>query len=76
MTILIVPPATSGHRGLDILRDPLPGAETNVAIRAVDWILRGISQVVFQSNWLTGIVILAGITYNSPVYGVAFVSST
>ena len=35
----------------------------------VDWILRGIGQVVFQNNPISGAVILAGIFYNSWIYG-------
>jgi urea transporter len=35
----------------------------------VDWVLRGIGQVVFQNNPLSGAVILAGIFYNSWIYG-------
>ncbi|MFM8551620.1 MAG: urea transporter [Nitrospiraceae bacterium] len=34
-----------------------------------DWVLRGIGQVVFQNNPLSGAVILAAIFYNSWVYG-------
>lgn len=39
-------------------------------------ILRGIGQVVFQNNWLTGAVILAAIFYNSWVYGIACLVGT
>ncbi|MBA5867116.1 MAG: urea transporter [Nitrospira sp. CR1.3] len=35
----------------------------------VDWVLRGIGQVVFQNNPVSGAVILAGIFYNSWIYG-------
>jgi len=35
----------------------------------VDWVLRGIGQVVFQNNPISGAVILAGIFYNSWIYG-------
>ncbi|BCA56778.1 urea transporter [Nitrospira sp. KM1] len=35
----------------------------------VDWILRGIGQVVFQNNPRSGAIILAGIFYNSWIYG-------
>jgi urea transporter len=35
----------------------------------VDWILRGIGQVVFQNNPISGAVILGGIFYNSWIYG-------
>jgi urea transporter len=34
-----------------------------------DWVLRGIGQVVFQNNPISGAVILAGIFYNSRIYG-------
>jgi urea transporter len=37
----------------------------------IDWVLRGIAQVVFQNNPLSGAVILAAIFYNSWIYGVA-----
>jgi urea transporter len=35
----------------------------------VDWVLRGIGQVVFQNNPISGAVILGGIFYNSWIYG-------
>ncbi len=35
----------------------------------VDWSLRGIGQVVFQNNPLSGLVILGAIFYNSWIYG-------
>jgi urea transporter len=35
----------------------------------VDWVLRGIGQVVFQNNPISGAVILTGIFYNSRLYG-------
>lgn len=35
----------------------------------IDWTLRGIGQVVFQNNPLSGAVILAAIFYNSWIYG-------
>ena len=35
----------------------------------IDWVLRGIGQVVFQNNPISGAVILAGIFYNSWIYG-------
>jgi urea transporter len=41
-----------------------------------DWTLRGISQVVFQNNLLTGLVILGGIFYNSGTYGVSAILGT
>lgn len=34
----------------------------------LDWIFRGIGQVVFQNNPLTGVIILAAILYNSWIY--------
>ena len=37
----------------------------------VDWVLRGIGQVVFQNNPISGAVILAAIFYNSWIYGIA-----
>lgn len=42
----------------------------------VDWVLRGIGQVVFQNNPLSGAVILAGIFYNSWIYGIACLFGT
>ena len=56
---------------LDTSRDPIPGAERNTVLRSLDWILRGVGQVVFQGNWLSGIVILVGIGVTSRVYLVA-----
>jgi urea transporter len=41
-----------------------------------DWVLRGIGQVVFQNNPLSGAVILAGIFYNSWIYGIACLFGT
>ncbi|WHZ22510.1 MAG: Eukaryotic-type low-affinity urea transporter [Nitrospira sp.] len=35
----------------------------------VDWVLRGIGQVVFQNNPLSGAIILAALYYNSGIYG-------
>lgn len=37
----------------------------------VDWLLRGIGQVVFQNNPLSGAIILAALFYNSWIYGSA-----
>jgi urea transporter len=39
------------------------------AVEFSDWVLRGIGQVVFQNNPISGAVILAGIFYNSWIYG-------
>ncbi|WP_434581766.1 urea transporter [Carbonactinospora thermoautotrophica] len=47
-----------------------------VVHRWPEWTLRGISQVVFQNNWLTGLIILGAIFYNSWVYGVACLVGT
>jgi len=38
------------------------------AFRFVDWTLRGIGQVVFQNNPLSGLIILLGILFNSWIY--------
>lgn len=46
------------------------------ALRWTDWILRGIGQVVFQNNWLSGLIILAAIFFNSWVYGIACLVGT
>jgi urea transporter len=35
----------------------------------IDWVLRGIGQVVFQNNPISGAVILGAIYYNSWIYG-------
>ena len=42
----------------------------------LDWVLRGIAQVVFQNNPLSGAVILAAIFYNSWIYGTACLFGT
>ena len=42
----------------------------------IDWVLRGIGQVVFQDNPLSGAVILGGIFYNSWIYGTACLLGT
>ena len=42
----------------------------------IDWVLRGIGQVVFQNNPLSGTVILAAIFYNSWIYGIACLFGT
>ncbi len=42
----------------------------------VDWVLRGIGQVVFQNNPISGAVILAAIFYNSWIYGIACLFGT
>ena len=42
----------------------------------VDWVLRGVGQVVFQNNPISGAVILAGIFYNSWIYGTACLFGT
>lgn len=42
----------------------------------VDWVLRGIGQVVFQDNPISGAVILGGIFYNSWIYGTACLFGT
>lgn len=57
----------------DYFRRPIrvPGLEGHPVVAFVDWTLRGIGQVVFQGNWLTGAIILAAIFVNSWVYGVA-----
>ncbi|MGH6762549.1 MAG: urea transporter [Phyllobacterium sp.] len=35
----------------------------------IDWVLRGIGQVVFQNNPLSGLIILGALFYNSLIYG-------
>lgn len=36
--------------------------------RFPEWVLRGVGQVVFQNSWLSGLIILAAILYNSWIY--------
>jgi urea transporter len=57
----------------EVFRRPVqvPGLEGNPVVAFAEWTLRGIGQVVFQNNWMTGLVILAAIFYNSWVYGIA-----
>lgn len=42
----------------------------------LDWVLRGVGQVVFQNNPLSGAVILVAIFYNSWIYGTACLFGT
>ncbi len=42
----------------------------------VDWLLRGVGQVVFQNNPISGAVILGAIFYNSWVYGMVCLFGT
>jgi urea transporter len=56
---------------LTIGQKPIFGARIPRWAQFPEMLLRGIGQVDFQNNWLTGLVILGGIFYNSPVYGVA-----
>lgn len=51
------------HAGLNGRLQNLP------IVEFIDWVLRGIGQVVFQNNPISGAVILAGIFYNSWIYG-------
>lgn len=44
--------------------------------RVIEWVLRGVGQVDFQNNWLTGVVILIAIFYNSWIYGVDAIIGT
>ncbi|MGH3406743.1 MAG: urea transporter [Streptosporangiaceae bacterium] len=48
----------------------------NPVARLPEWTLRGISQVVFQNNIWTGLVILGAIFYNSGAYGFACLLGT
>ncbi len=43
----------------------------DAALGFFDWVLRGIGQVVFQNNPLSGLVILVALFYNSWIYGSA-----
>jgi urea transporter len=45
-------------------------------VELADWTLRGISQVVFQNNLITGLVILGAIAYNSGAYATSCVLGT
>ena len=67
MSLRLVPLANRRHR-ID-----LPDLRV---IDLADWTLRGISQVVFQNNRLTGLVILGAIAYNSGTYAVSCVLGT
>ena len=42
----------------------------------LDWMLRGIAQVVFQNNPISGAVILGAIFYNSWIYGMVCLFGT
>lgn len=59
-----------------MFRANLPGYGTNPVTTVLDWILRGCSQVVFQSNWLTGLIFYIGIGINSRVFLVAAILGT
>lgn len=61
---------------LDVFRRSVPGSDENRAIRALDWVLRGVGQVVFQSNWLSGTIVLIAIGVNSIPYVVAAILGT
>lgn len=47
----------------------LKSLQNHPTLGFIDWILRGIGQVVFQNNPLSGIVILGALFYNSSIYG-------
>lgn len=56
---------------------PFPDAAGADSIwRFPEVVLRGIGQVDFQNNWLTGVVILVAVFYNSWVYGVDCILGT
>jgi urea transporter len=42
----------------------------------IDWVLRGIAQVVLQNNPVSGAIILGAIFYNSWIYGIACLFGT
>jgi urea transporter len=44
--------------------------------RIPEWVFRGIGQVDFQNNWLTGIIITIAIFYNSWIYGIDVILGT
>jgi len=44
--------------------------------RIPEWVFRGIGQVDFQNNWLTGVVIAVGVFYNSWIYGIDVILGT
>lgn len=62
----------------DVFRQPinLPGLGGSPLVQFGEYVLRGVGQVVFQDNWLTGALILAAIFYNSWVYGLACLVGT
>lgn len=53
---------------------PVSNVTEHSSLRFVDWTLRGISQVVFQNNPLSGLIILLGILFNSWIYAVICLS--
>ena len=53
---------------------PVSNVTDHPSLRFVDWTLRGISQVVFQNNPLSGLIILLGILFNSWIYAVICLS--
>jgi urea transporter len=74
-------------RGAELSRKRMtftPGAGTPFRDRVAEdslwrfpeWVLRGIGQVDFQNNWLTGVIILAAVFYNSWIYGVDCILGT
>src|SRR5262245_55261729 len=62
-----MPTATQGaHMAMNEWKDQFRDHPT---LGLVDWVLRGIGQVVFQNNPISGALILGAIFYNSRIYG-------
>ena len=40
---------------------PAPGSEQVLGVQMVDWVLRGLAQVMFVNNPLSGLLIAAGL---------------
>lgn len=74
------PEAPSARRRLLTLAPgattPFPRLDEDSLWRFPEWVLRGVGQVDFQNNWLTGVVILVGVFYNSWIYGVDCIIGT
>src|SRR5579884_2574394 len=56
--------------GLDVMADDVEYRGDSDGVPAfIGWTLRGVGQVVFQNNPVSGAVILGGLYYNSWIYG-------
>lgn len=57
-------------------RRPMPGARRHLSVRYVERILRGVGQVIFQGNWVSGAVLLLAIGLHSRVFLAAALMGT